>query len=120
MTSTDPPKVLPTAWGILHQGLQQRRPVRVRYHDRLRVVCPHVLGWKNGRAKALVYQTAIIGTTSHDPRGWRSLFVDEIEEPTMTDERWQSAPNYTPDCTSVDILAAAVTSQQPQSAAFTR
>jgi hypothetical protein len=108
VTSPGSPSAIPTAWSILHQGLAERRPVRVSYHDRLRVICPHVLGWKNGRAKALVYQTDIIGPTSRDPRGWRSLFVDEIEDPTITDEQWQSADNYTPDCTGVDILAAAV------------
>jgi len=75
------------AWAVLVRALDQRRPVHARYHGRDRVLCPHVLGWKNGRPKVLAYQSQ--GTTSSGtlPRQsehrWRSLFVDEIEEITI-------------------------------------
>jgi hypothetical protein len=69
-----------------------------------------VLGWKNGRAKALVYQTTIFAPTSApDPQGWRSLYVDEILEPTITDDHWQTADNYSVHTNGIDTLAAAVT-----------
>lgn len=99
---------IPTAWQTLHLALQQRRTVRAWYHDRLRVLCPHALGWKNGRAKALVYQTTILGPHGHDPRGWRSLFVDEIQDATLTDDPWSTAGNYTLDTTGIDTLDAAI------------
>jgi hypothetical protein len=101
-----------TAWAVLHAALHQRRAVRARYHDHLRVLCPHALGWKNGRPKALVYQTAIIAiiatTTTHDPRGWRSLFVDEIYDAVITDDCWHTADNYTPNTTGIDVLSVAI------------
>lgn len=98
-----------TAWDVLHSALSQRRSVRARYHDRLRVICPHALGWKNGRAKALVYQTKILGPPpAHDPRGWRSLFVDEIHDASLTDDRWRSATNYSPHTTGMDTLAVVI------------
>jgi hypothetical protein len=101
---------IPTAWNVLHQAINQRRTVQARYHDRLRVICPHALGWKNGRPKALVYQTAIIGhEPSHDPRGWRSLFVDEIQDPHISDDTWATAKNYAPNTSGIDTLAAALT-----------
>jgi hypothetical protein len=25
---------------------------------------------------------------------WRSMFIDEVEDPVITDERWESAENY--------------------------
>jgi hypothetical protein len=104
------PTSIPTAWNVLHQAINQRRAVTATYHDRLRVICPHALGWKNGRAKALVYQTAIIGPPPpHDPRGWRSLFVDEIQNPNITDDQWQTANNYTAHTTGIDTIAAAIT-----------
>jgi hypothetical protein len=100
---------IPTAWAVLHAALVARRAVRACYHDQLRVLCPHALGWKNGRPKVLVYQRAILNeTTNHDPTGWRSLFVDEISHAVLSDDRWQSAPNYTPHTTGIDTLAAAV------------
>jgi hypothetical protein len=104
------PVSIPTAWNVLHQAITQRCAVRATYQDRLRVICPHALGWKNGKPKALVYQTAIIGLPpQHDPRGWRSLFVDEIQNLTITDDPWRTASNYTPHTTGIDTLAAAIT-----------
>ena len=98
-----------TAWDILHIAIAGRRAVRARYHDRLRVLCPHALGWKNGRPKALVYQRAIIGEEpAHDPRGWRSLFVEELHDIVLSDDSWESADNYTPHTTGIDTLAVAI------------
>lgn len=88
----------PPAWAALESALTQRRPVRLRYHGHDRVVCPHALGWKNGRPKLLAYQSG--GTTSQgappdDPRQrWRSMFVDEIEGAVLTDGPWETAANY--------------------------
>jgi hypothetical protein len=108
MTTT--PTLIPTTWNVLHQALTDRRAVRATYHDRLRIICPHALGWKSGRPKVLVYQTAIIGhDSSHDPRGWRSLFVDEIQHPELSDDQWHTATNYTPHTTGIDTLDAAIT-----------
>ena len=103
-------EILPigTTWALLHQSLEDRRPVRARYHGRLRVLCPHVIGWKNGRAKLLAYQAAVIGAESSDPVGWRSMFVDEIEDAAISCDRWRTAGNYTPGTTGIDTLSAAV------------
>ena len=93
------PISIPTAWNVLHQAITQRRAVRATYQDRLRVICPHALGWKNGQPKALVYQTAIIGPPpQHDPRGWRSLFGGEIQNATSTDDPWRTARHLGPTC----------------------
>jgi hypothetical protein len=106
MTTT--PIIIPTTWNVLHQALTERLAVRATYHDRLRIICPHAIGWKNGHPKALVYQTAILGPHTHEPRGWRSLFVHEIQNPTLTDDQWHSADNYSPHTTGIDTLAAAI------------
>jgi hypothetical protein len=107
--ATDAITDINTTWAVLHAALTQRRAVRARYHDHLRILCPHALGWKNGRAKALVYQTAIIEPPpTHDPHGWRSLFIDDIHEATITDDHWHTAGNYTPHTTGIDTLADAI------------
>jgi len=77
------------------------------------VVCPHALGWKNGRAKVLAYQAAATtdrGPRPSDPRQrWRSLFVDEIEGTSVADGRWETATNYAPsDSNCMDTLEVAV------------
>jgi hypothetical protein len=106
---------LPPAWEVLECAVAERRTVKVIYHGHERVLCPHALGWKDGRAKALVYQSD--GTTSSgplpvDPRQrWRSLFVDEIEHATLVDDKWETADNYSPSSPSnaIDTLVRQVT-----------
>jgi hypothetical protein len=107
MTTT--PIAIPTTWNVLHEALTHRRAVRATYHDRLRIICPHALGWKNGRPKALVYQTDILVPHTHEPRGWRSLFIDEIQHLAISNDPWATSPNYTPHTTGIDTLATAIT-----------
>lgn len=103
---------LPEAWPVLEQALRHRRPVRIRYHDHDRTVCPHALGWKNGRAKVLVYQAAgatTDGPLPDDPRQrWRSLFIDQIEHAAIAVGPWQTADNYNHHCNGIDdpVVAA--------------
>jgi predicted DNA-binding transcriptional regulator YafY len=95
------------AWPTLEQALTERRPVRAVYRGSQRVVCPHALGWKNGRPKVLAYQ---VGGTSHgglstDPRQrWRCMFVDEIDDAMITDGPWKTADNYSHDSNCIDDL----------------
>ena len=102
----------PPAWAVLERALTERRPVRARYHGTERVLCPHALGWKNDRPKVLSYQAG--GTTgqaapSLGPRQrWRSMFVDEIEDPVIADGPWETADNYSPDSNCIDDLEISV------------
>jgi|SRR5215469_5061555 len=99
-------------WRVLEEALRTRRPVSLRYHDRDRLACPHVLGLKDGRPRVLCYQAG--GTTSSgrlptDPaQRWRHLFVDEIEAAALVDGPWESAPNYAPASTGFDHVVTAV------------
>lgn len=93
---------LPSAWATLHEALQTRRPVWVTYHTRRRLLCPHALGWKTGRAMVLGYQTGgdtTSGTLDPNPRKrWRVLYLDQIDSVTATHDtnHWATADNYNP------------------------
>ena len=108
----------PPAWNVLEQAVIEKRTVRVNYHGHDRLLCPHLLGWKNGRPKVLCYQSS--GTTSEgklnsDPRQrWRLMFVDEMERPVMTDDEWQTAANYRPGSKGIDIIELVVRSSTRQ------
>jgi predicted DNA-binding transcriptional regulator YafY len=41
MTTT---AAMATTWAALEAALRQRRPVRVSYHGKQRLICPHALG----------------------------------------------------------------------------
>jgi hypothetical protein len=99
----------PPAWDILERALTERRAIKASYHGHDRILCPHALGWRKGRAKVLVYQsdgTTSIGALPPDTRQrWRSMFVDEIEHATIIDDTWHTAENYVPQSNGIDELA---------------
>lgn len=88
----------PPAWRVLAEAVAGQRSVVACYHGRLRLLCPHVLGWRAGRAKLFALQVA--GTASRGPlpgddaHCWRSFFVDEIEAVAACRAEWRSAGNY--------------------------
>lgn len=107
----------PPAWAVLEQALIGRRPVQADYHGCQRLLCPHALGWKNGRAKALCYQAG--GTTSAGPlpadpsQRWRSLFIDEIRNAVLTNDAWQTANNHTHHTNGIDQLELTLAQTPP-------
>ena len=116
---------LPTTWVSLQTALRQRRPAVVSYHGKQRLICPHALGWKNGRPMLLGYQTGgqtTTGTLPADPRQrWRCLFVDEIDQVTAADpaSAWGTADNYNPahPFPAIDEIAIAISPDGPEHAA---
>jgi hypothetical protein len=108
---------LPTTWAALEAALRERRPVRVCYHAKERLICPHALGWKSGRAMLLAYQSGghtTAGALDPDPRKrWRCLLVEEIAEVLPADpaSSWQSGDNYDRHrpFPAIDEIAVAIT-----------
>ena len=111
----------PPQWPVLETALRQRRPLHLHYNGRRRLISPHALGWKNGRAMLLAYQADTNTTTAQPPadprRQWRNMFVDQIEQITAADpnEQWQTADNYnhTQPFNSIDNLTVAITPKDP-------
>jgi hypothetical protein len=71
-----------------------------------------VLGRKNGRPKVLAYQasgdTSPSGPPPDPQQQWRSLFIDEIELPMLTDHPWQTADNYSTRSNCIDEIDIAI------------
>jgi hypothetical protein len=118
--STSGLRARPPTWKVLEQALSEKRAVRANYHGHDRLLCPHLLGWKNSRAKVLCYQSSTTtseSTLNSDPqKRWRLMFVDELECAVITDDEWQTATNYRPASTGIDIIELAVrlsTRQEP-------
>jgi hypothetical protein len=112
---------LPAAWPVLEAALRQRRPVRVSYHRRQRLVCPHALGWKNNRPLLLAFQSGgqtSTGVLPADPRKrWRCMFVDEIDQvfAAKPASAWRTADNYNAShpFNAIDEVSIAITSGDP-------
>lgn len=118
MTTTPAP---PAAWAPLEAALRQRRPVHLTYHGRQRLICPHALGWTNGRPMLLGYQTGghtSTGALPADPRRrWRCMFIDEVDQVQPADpaSAWRTADNYnhTHPFPAIDHLTIAITPSDP-------
>lgn len=93
---------LPARWASLEAAPPQRRPVRISYHGRQGLICPHALGWKNARPMVLGYrsggQTSTGALPSDRRKRWRCLFVDAIDHVAAAEpaSAWHSADNYNP------------------------
>jgi hypothetical protein len=91
----------PSAWEPLEAALRQRRPLRLTYHGRQRLMSPHALGWNHGRPMLLAYQTPTpAAPTAHadSPPGWRCMYIDEIDGIHSADpaSAWATADSYNP------------------------
>jgi hypothetical protein len=94
-----------TAYDLIKQAILERKQVIAKYHGKHREMCPHVIGRKNGRAKALFWQFA--GESTSDPQmrgGWRDTFVDEIEIIKIRDGEWYTGPRHSRMQKAVDIV----------------
>jgi len=99
----------PPQWAVLAKALTQHQPVRARYHGHERVLCPHALGWKHGRPKLLALQSSGTTTTAQPThQRWRSMFIDEIENPKIINEPWQTASNYSQTSNCFDTIEQAL------------
>ena len=110
----------PPAFAVLALALLQRRRVTARYLGRERVICPHVLGFSGNRAKLLAYQCG--GSTTQgvlpadETRRWRSMFVDEVDQPVIAAGDFVSAANFTAEGSfGMDLVELVVATGRPGS-----
>ena len=104
-----------TIYEIVEDAIVNHKIITATYRDRIRIMCPHVLGTKRGRQQALFYQFA--GDSSSglgpdgDPENWRCMFLDELSNVNSADAKgeWHTAPNHSRPQTCVDQIAAEVT-----------
>lgn len=98
---------------MVRQAIIDKKQVIATYHGHPREMCPHVIGWKGGRAQALFYQFAGASSSGLGPDGspgnWRCLFLDELSNVTVRTGAWHTAPNHSRPQTCVDDIDVEVT-----------
>jgi hypothetical protein len=95
---------------IIRDAIVNHKIVTATYRNRIREMCPHVLGTKRGRPQALFYQFA--GESSSglkpdgDPENWRCMFLDTLSNVNSRDAKgeWHTAPNHSRPQTCVDQI----------------
>jgi len=87
-------------YALIRQAIEQRMHVLATYHGFHREMCPHSIGVnKRGERQALFYQFA--GQSSRElgppgsPDNWRCLRVDELQDVSLRNGQWHTAPDHT-------------------------
>src|ERR1051326_3426228 len=103
------------AYALIRQAILDRNIVMATYHGHYRELCPHAIGFKNGRRKALLYQFGGTSSSGLGPIGsfdnWRCVFVDELENVRVVESngKWYTAHNHSRRQTCIDVVDMEVT-----------
>lgn len=85
-------------YNTIKKAIENKQQVFGVYNGRYRALCPHVLGFTNGKAQALFYQFAGESNSkpieAGSPRNWRCMELDLLEIAEVKDGDWYTANNH--------------------------
>ena len=88
-------KVLTFTFAQTKHALLERQLVSAMYHGFRREMCPHVLGWKDGREHALFFQVGGDSSKGLPLAGaWRCLDLSELSDVSIHAGGWRTGPGY--------------------------
>jgi uncharacterized protein len=80
---------------LFHHAILNHQQVICRYNGQLRQVCPHILGYKDGKETALVYQFGGESSRGLAAKGdWRCLYLADVRDAATREGRWYSAGRH--------------------------
>ncbi len=106
----DRPQTADEIYVLVRQAIIDKNIVIASYHGHVREMCPHVIGKKNGRSQALLYQFAGGSDSDLKPDGslanWRCVRIAELSEVSIrkSEDVWHTASNYSAKQTCVDEI----------------
>jgi hypothetical protein len=87
-------------------AIQQKLVVTTVYQGHERIMCPHVIGNKNGNLNAFFFQFAGGSKSGLRPGGqWRCVRVDDLTQVSTAAGEWHSKEDYAPTSCVDDIIA---------------
>lgn len=93
---------------LLKQAILKKQQVIATYDGFHREMCPHTLGYKNGRAHCLFYQFG--GQSSSGPiipgsdKNWRCIPVDRLSNLVIQDGPWHTGTRHTRRQSCIDVI----------------
>jgi len=98
---------------LVRDAVLHKRQVVARYQNHKRVLCPHTLGYKQGKEQCLFYQCGGTSTSGLGPMGspdnWRCIRLAGLTEVAVQDGEWFTCDNHTKRQTCIDHIVAEVT-----------
>jgi len=103
---------MPTVFDMIREAIEKKRIVIATYHRHRRMMCPHVLGTKNGRAQALFYQFGGTSSSQLGPPGssenWRCIPINGLTDVEVVDGDWHTGNRHTQPQTCVGHIVVEV------------
>lgn len=95
---------------LFSQAVEGRKQIVCTYQGRRREICPHVVGWKEGREQALSFQFAGQSSKGLPPGGeWRCLILSQVRDVEIRDGDWHTGHGHLRPQTCVNHIFAEVT-----------
>jgi hypothetical protein len=108
VSHVDTLKKMADVYSTVRDAVINRKHILANYKGFAREMCPHIVGTKRTRPKALFYQFGGGSSQGLEPDGswnnWRCIFLDELEDVTSEDGDWHTAPNYSQRQNCVDEI----------------
>jgi len=84
------------AYNLIRQAILAERPVTCVYQGHRRVVCPIIVGHRNGEEKALTFQVGGTSGSGLPPGGeWRCLYLARVHDVRIVDGPWREGDRHT-------------------------
>lgn len=97
-----------STYDIIRQAIINKEQVTATYQGRIREMCPHGIGTKNGHEQALFYQFG--GSSSSglgspgSPDNWRCIPISGLSDVSTKEGKWHTGPNHSRPQTCVDDI----------------
>ena len=99
---------------LIVKAIQEKLIVTATYQNCLRIMCPHVVGYKHDKRgtatlNALFFQFSGQSNRGFPPGGqWRCIHLDELSGVKLTRGEWHTGPDHSRPQNYVDDIVAEV------------
>jgi predicted DNA-binding transcriptional regulator YafY len=91
------------AYNLFREAVTGKKQIVCMYQNFERELCPHCLGYKDGREKVLSFQFAGSSSRGLPPQGqWRCMFLDEVTNVRIREGEWRTGTGHSQTQTCVD------------------
>lgn len=90
---------------LFRTAILELKQVTCIYQGCYRELCPHILGYKQGRETALTFQFAGQSASGLPPRGeWRCLSLAQVQDARLRGGPWRSGQRHSMTQVCVEIV----------------
>lgn len=94
-----------STYSLIARAVQEKLQVTCNYHGFAREICPHTLGYTDGRERTLAFQFAGGSSKGLPPGGeWRCMNLDEMTNVQVRKGDWHTEDRHLQPQTCVKVV----------------